>query len=174
MSGNKEIQGTACYGRHAFSARHPTPERHPQPQRSNTACNSPASNSDIASWQVSQCVSQTHGPNGFITNRELSVTGSAISVHDSGNAVSFNDRRQCASNSVASTSQAGPSSQSSPIPSTSQHIWAPRSPWQGSPWSNAGVPATPGRGYRTTPGVAGTPALDQGDPCQGDLGAQMC
>ena len=36
ISGHKEIQGTACYGRHAFSARHPTPERHPQPQRSNT------------------------------------------------------------------------------------------------------------------------------------------
>ena len=61
-----------------------------------------------------------------------------------------NDGRQCASNSVASTSQAGPSSQGSPLPSTSQHIWAPRSPWQGSPWSNAGVAITPGRGYRTT------------------------
>ena len=43
------------------------------------------------------------------------------------------------------------------LPSTSQHVWAPRSPW-----SNAGVPVTPGRGYRTsstrwpTPGFTGS------------------
>ena len=48
------------------------------------------------------------------------------------------------------SSPTGSSSQGSPVPSTSQHIWAPRSPWQGSPWSNAGVAITPGRGYRTT------------------------
>ena len=138
ISVHKEIKGTECIGRHAFSARNPTPDRQFRPMRSSTACNSPATNSDIASWQVSQRVSRTQGPHGFITNRELSVSGSSFSVNDAGNAVALHDGHQLASNSFASTPQAGPSSQGSPLPSTSRHIWAPRSPWRGSPWSNAG------------------------------------
>ena len=103
ISWNKEIQGTTSLGRHAFSARQPSPERQQYPNRAQTTCNSPASGSDIASWQVSQRVSRTQGPNGFVTNRELSVTGSSISVNDTGNAVTIHDGRQHASHSLAST-----------------------------------------------------------------------
>ena len=165
ISCDQEIKGTAALGRHAFSARHPSPDRQPQCIRSNTAHNSPASNSDFGSWQdlrVSESFSRTQGPNGLVTNRELSVTGSSVSVNDTGNSVSLHDRRQRVDHPVASTSQAGASTKSSPIPSTSRQFWRPRTTWNGSPWSNAGVPVTPGRGYRTTvtrwstPGFSGS------------------
>ena len=123
------VRGTREIGRHVFSARECSPPRHRQPPRSQTAANTPKAHQDIASWQISQRITDSSGPVGVITQQR--------EFHVSGNAVSFHER--CSNpNSVASTPQAGPSSQRTPTPS-----WGGgRTLWKGSPWAH-GSTSTP-------------------------------